>query len=126
MKTLLQDPLKMFEDLSAVLTGFSQSEIKATGQLEIYYKAAESELGEEFFHDLLVSFQYFNIQNPDKLSNDEKVYIQELIDSEIYKLAISQLRHMWYLGAWVNVTYSNEEQKTPSKRQLEDLLEDAV
>jgi hypothetical protein len=99
MKTLLKvkNPVTVFENLSIALTGFTKAEIINSGQLEIYYNLAISELGKEPFNDLLLAFKYYTIKNPN-FSADK--IVNELQSSDFYKTTTLQLKQLWYFGMW--------------------------
>ena len=126
MKKTKKTAMQVFENMSIVLTGFSNADITGTGLTSIYFDTITKKIGEEKFKDLLEAFQRIEITNLDDLSSKECDHVQELITHITYKTISSQIIKLWYLGQWTPSDIHEKPQIISSKSYLEGLVWKAI
>lgn len=91
--------IDLFADLSAALTGFSRSELFATGMMSEYYDQVALVIGEREIGKLLgVSEQILAARgNPDKKIR------AEILDDDRYGPVARNIMRLWYLGQWAQL-----------------------
>lgn len=126
MKKRTNKKLKTFENLSAIITGFSKADIIATGLLEVYFETIENELGKDVFESLLLDFEKIKLNDAEQLSKSEHSNLKELIFSSKHKIIINQIIQLWYLGEWITTSGSNQNYIISSQSYLEGLIWKAI
>jgi len=126
MKTPKEKPLKAFEDLSVIITGFPKADIVGTGLLETYFNTIEAELGKFVFENLLNAILKIKIINIEQLTEGEYSNVSELIISSKYKQSIEKIIQLWYLGEWIVAPYSDENYIISSQSYIEGLIWKAI
>ncbi len=94
--------LKVFTEISSLLTGFSETELKATGMVDCYYNTIVSNnnpVDVEFFfknaRDIL--------KDPARTEQStEQAIATQLIPDSCYSGLAKNLITLWYLGTWNN------------------------
>jgi len=92
--------LKQFLSLSAVLTGFDQTELLGTGLAQEYYQQVVSAIGEEISQKLWTLTRDLT----GRLGLDLDTAIRrELMTSPKFGPVARNIIHLWYWGAWIEL-----------------------
>lgn len=95
---LIERKLPLFEELSAVLTGFSLADIQGTGLSATYLEILEDKESEAI-NNLLKAFEKLNTNHQDISANDLIMIAGVLEDNYLGPLS-QRLILMWYTGQW--------------------------
>lgn len=91
--------IELFLELSAILTGFSETELKATGMLENYYNTILKNTGKE-------AIEYFFIDLGDLLNVSrtadriEAIVGSQFMPASSYEGLAGNIIILWYTGNW--------------------------
>ncbi|MDR6763758.1 hypothetical protein J2Y38_003982 [Flavobacterium sp. 2755] len=96
---------KLFLEVSALLTGFSKTELKATGMLETYYntilKNTDKQDIDYFFLDVHV------LLNDKSKKNIEAALASQFMAASAYNGLAKNIIILWYTGNWGNDVVSS-------------------
>ncbi len=84
--------LAIFSDLSAHLSGFSETELSGTGMLEVYYDKINLIIGEREMGQFLAAYH--------DLPNTEDDIEYSILHNERYGPVARNIIRLWYLGEW--------------------------
>ncbi|PKB18299.1 hypothetical protein [Flavobacterium sp. 5] len=91
---------KLFLEVSALLTGFSKTELKATGMLESYYNTILKNLDKEdidyFFLDIHLLLNHKSYTEKDI----EAILASKFIANSSYNGLAKSIIILWYTGNW--------------------------
>lgn len=100
--TYVNTNINLFLEISAHLTGFSKTELEATGMLNTYYDtilAKTSGENVEFFfknvHDIL--------NDPEQTSQLEESIKMQLMPDHLYNALAKNIIMLWYTGSLLNM-----------------------
>ncbi|SEO69654.1 Membrane bound FAD containing D-sorbitol dehydrogenase [Flavobacterium sp. CF108] len=89
---------KLFLEVSALLTGFSKTELKATGMLETYYNTIQKNTDKQdidyFFLDVHV------LLNDKSKKNIEATLASQFMAASAYNGLAKNIIILWYTGNW--------------------------
>lgn len=95
---------KLFLEVSALLTGFTETELRATGMLETYYNTvlqnSDREFVDYFFEDVKVL-----LAGPK--GDIESTLETQFMPASAYGNIAQQLIILWYTGNWGNSVVSS-------------------
>lgn len=107
-----------FFDLSVVLTGFSEFDLKATGVGAEYFETALAAAGSQVFGELLDTFR--KIQNESNTVEElEKKLRRDLLSSPKLGPLARNILKMWYLGSWTSMPESWQTQYAPEQAPVQ-------
>ena len=96
---------KLFLEVSALLTGFSKTELKATGMLETYYNTIQKNTDKQdidyFFLDVHV------LLNDKSKKNIEATLASQFMAESAYNGLAKNIIILWYTGNWGNDVVSS-------------------
>ncbi len=98
--------VKLFLEISAFLTGFSETELKATGMLETYYNTI---LANTDGNDIDYFFQNVSdiLSAPERTdATIEQAIAMQLIPDSCYSGLAKNIIALWYTGNWVGTVVS--------------------
>lgn len=97
--------IKLFLEVSALLTGFSKTELKATGMLETYYNTIQKNMDKQdidyFFLDVHA------LLNDKSKKNIEAVLASQFMAASAYNGLAKNIIILWYTGNWGNDVVSS-------------------
>ena len=89
---------KLFLEVSVLLTGFSKTELKATGMLETYYNTIQKNMDKQdidyFFLDVHV------LLNDKSQKNIEAALASQFMVASAYNGLAANIIILWYTGNW--------------------------
>ena len=91
--------LLLFEELSAVLTGFSLADIQGTGMSRTYLMFLDDRKSDAPIDELLDAFDGL-VANPDHLTSKEIGLVGAILEDDALSPMSQQLIFMWYTGQW--------------------------
>lgn len=90
--------LAEFELLSAVLTGFSLSDIQGTGLADTYLAKVETITAADHLEELLSDFMRIGIAPNEPLGLEQKNRVAELMEHEVFGPIMQDIISIWYTG----------------------------
>ena len=97
------DSLKLFVDLSYVLSGFNPVELWGTGMVQTYYDEVNLIIGEREMGKLLgVSSRVIQL-NSEPMDEVEHAVQKHILDDGRYGPVARNIIRLWYLGAWAQL-----------------------
>lgn len=90
--------LRLFEKLSAILTGFSLADIEGTGMSKTYWQVLRDK-EPEGAEDLIQAFQQLKLE-PDALTENDLRMIEVVLEDPFLGPLSQQVIMMWYTGQW--------------------------
>ncbi|MCJ8288554.1 MAG: hypothetical protein HRT58_00870 [Crocinitomicaceae bacterium] len=98
MNKLPEENLSLFEELCAILTGFSLTEIQGTGLSEKYLEVIRDK-EPQAINNLLDSFEKLGTDHRN-VSDNDLILIRGVLEDECLGPISQQLILMWYTGQW--------------------------
>lgn len=98
MNKLTKTKESLFEELSAILTGFSLADVQGTGMSATYLEVLE-EKEPDAISNLLGAFEKLD---PDqgKISDDDLILLKGMLEDKYLGPISQQIILMWYTGQW--------------------------
>ena len=90
--------LAEFEVLSAVLTGFSLSDIQGTGLSDTYLAKVEKITAEDQLEELFADFKRIGIDPMVPLGQEQKMRVAALMEHDVFGPLMQTIISIWYTG----------------------------
>ena len=90
--------LAEFEVLSAVLTGFSLSDIQGTGLSDTYLAKVEKITAEDQLEELFADFKRIGIDPMVPLGQEQKMRVAALMEHDVFVPLMQTIISIWYTG----------------------------
>ena len=95
----MTNKLLVFEEMSAILTGFPLVDIQGTGMSKTYLEFLEKRASEVPFNELMTAFEDAKADASDLSINAQKV-IGPVIEDNALNPLVKNIIMMWYTGQW--------------------------